>query len=569
MKRASAHPGLAGDGAVAPEASSGGERGARRVTDQIDPYALIDRAERLLDTDPRDAVMFALRAQSVARARGAAALMARAHYVAGAALTASGDWSGAIRQLGHAEHIYSTQNDVASQCRVILQRAAASTELGEHADALDALAEAERLARRHGDHGAVRRALMQFSELHALLGDYSAARECVSAALELPSGTAADEAIVALHFGLVDAQQGLRGALASDAAGVARCMAGAEQHFNVALELLAGSGDRAGHIAALMQRGAARCWLGRYDAGLQDLNEAAAEAARSGFRLREVQAKMEQGYHLIAAGRDAEGMERLRIVFVQSEELGDLRRPSDIHQRLAALFEARGDYQRALAHHKQYAELKTRLDARLAAQRVRLHETRAEFGKLRTQGARPVRTPAAQRGPVGGGGALVDALTGLPNRRAVVAQIEDWCGRAHAGQLRFGLVVVDVDAFRHINERHTHATGDAVLRELARIVRGSVRGNDFAARLGGDTFVLLLADSEGGAARTVVERLLAAVRAAHWQSAAGVPAVSVSAGLAESTDFGDSGELWRRAEDALLAAKTAGGGRVATWGEHA
>jgi len=551
-----------------PEASAGGERGARRATDQIDPYALIDRAERLLDTDPRDAVMFALRAQSVARARGAAALMARAHYVAGAALTASGDWSGAIRQLAHAEQIYSTQGDVASQCRVILQRAAASTELGEHAEALDALAEAERLARRNGDHGAVRRSLMQFAELHALLGDYSAARECVRAALELPSGAAADEAIVALHFGLVDAQQGLRAALAGDAPAVARCMAGAEQHFNVALELLAGSGDRAGHIVALMQRGAARCWLGRYDAGLPDLAESAAEAARDGFRLREVQAKLEQGYHLIAAGRDAEGTERLRAALAQSEETGDLRRPSDMHQRLAALFEARGDYQRALAHHKQYAELKSRLDARLATQRVRLHETRAELGKLRAPQARPART-AAQRGAVAGEGVLNDALTGLPNRRALAAQFEDWCGRAHAGQLRFGLVVVDVDGFRHVIERHSYAAGDAVLRELARIVRGSVRGNDFAARLGGDTFVLLLADSEGGAARTVVERLLAAVHAAQRQGSDNLPAVTVSAGLAESTDFGDSGELWRRAEDALLAAKTAGGARVAVWGEHA
>ncbi len=408
---------------------------------------------------------------------------------------------------------------------------------------------------------------MRSADLHALLGDYSAARECVRSALELPSGTGADEAEVALHFGLVDAQQSLRAALAGDSATVARCMTEAEQHFNVALDLLAGSGDRAGHIAALTQRGAARCWLGRYDAGLADLGEAAAEAARGGYRLREAQAAMEQGYHLVAAGRDAEGVERLNAALARAEEQGDLRRPSDLHQRLAALFEARGDYRRALGHHRQYAELKARLDARLTAQRMRLHETRAELGRLRANDTRGLRAPPTPRGAAGD--ALSnDALTGLPNRRALAAQLEDWCARAHAGQLRFGLVVVDVDGFRRIVERHSHATGDAVLRELARIVRGSVRGNDFAARLGGDTFVLLLADSEGGAARTVIERLLASVRAAPWQRAGDGLAVTVSAGLAESTDFGDSGELWRRAEDALLAAKTAGGARAATWGEH-
>ncbi|MGZ9076638.1 MAG: hypothetical protein ACXW13_12780, partial [Burkholderiaceae bacterium] len=60
--------------------------GARRATDQIDPYALIERAEKLINTEPHDAVVFALRAQSVARARTAETLMARAHFVAGSAL---------------------------------------------------------------------------------------------------------------------------------------------------------------------------------------------------------------------------------------------------------------------------------------------------------------------------------------------------------------------------------------------------------------------------------------------------------------------------------------------------
>ena len=64
------------------------EQAARRASDQIDPYALIERAEKLINTEPHDAVVFALRAQSVARARTAETLMARAHFVAGSALDA-------------------------------------------------------------------------------------------------------------------------------------------------------------------------------------------------------------------------------------------------------------------------------------------------------------------------------------------------------------------------------------------------------------------------------------------------------------------------------------------------
>ena len=232
----------------------GSEPTARRVTDQIDPYALIDRAERLLNTNPHDAVMFALRAQSVARARGAEALMARAHYVVGAALAQTGDWSGAIRQLSHAEHIYRAQNDIASQCQVIMQLAAACSELGEYPEALDGFAQAERLARQHRDHAAVRRALVQTSSVHTVLGDFTAARECLRSALELPSGTAADEGMVVLQFGLVDVNEGLKAALAGDAQTVTRRMAEGEEHFDVALELLSGTtdlstADRGAHAA--------------------------------------------------------------------------------------------------------------------------------------------------------------------------------------------------------------------------------------------------------------------------------------------------------------------------------
>jgi tetratricopeptide (TPR) repeat protein len=414
---------------------SAAEPNARRATDQIDPHALIDRAEGLLNTDPHDAVVFALRAQSVARARGAEALMARAHYVVGAALAQTGDWSGAIRQLSHAEHIYRAQNDIAAQCQVIMQLAAACCELGEYPEALDGFAQAERLARQHRDHAAVRRALVQTSSVHTVLGDFSAARECLRSALELPSGTAADEGMVVLQFGLVDVNEGLKAALAGDAATVARRMADGEEHFDVALELLAGTTDRSTTIAARTQRGAARCWLGNFAGGLMDLEEAVLEAARGGFRLREVQARLEQGYHLVAAGREPDGLAVLRPAFLQAEELGDLRRPADMHERLSALYEARGDFQRALFHHKRFVEVKTRLDGKLSTQRARLHEARAELVKLRTQTAalharaEHLEKSRSRLERL----ALEDELTGLANRRAFTKELENWCGRAGPG----------------------------------------------------------------------------------------------------------------------------------------
>ena len=220
-----------------------------------------------------------------------------------------------------------------------------------------------------------------------MLGDFDAARDSLRSSLELPSGSTADEGMVVLHHGLVDANEGLRAALAGDGAIVMRCMADAEDHFVMALELLSESTDRSTAIAARTQQGAARCWLGKFSEGLADLNAAVMEAAQSGFRSREVHARLELGYHLVGAGREHEGLAILGPALMQAEELGDLRRPADSYERLSALYEARADFQLALYHHKRYVEVKTRLDGRLSTQRARLHEARAELQKLRTQTA--------------------------------------------------------------------------------------------------------------------------------------------------------------------------------------
>jgi diguanylate cyclase (GGDEF)-like protein len=545
---------------------------ARRATDQIDPYALIERAERLLNTEPHDAVVFALRAQSVSRARNADALMARAHFVAGAALMQVGDWSGAIRQLSQAEHVYREQNDITAQCRVITQLASACCELGEYGEALDGFAQAQKLARQNQDPAAARRALVHQSTVHTMLGDFEAARESLRSALELPSGSAADEGLVVLQFGQVDANEGLRAALAGDAATVMRRMAEAEEHFEVALELLTGTSDRASAITARTQRGAARCWRGKFKEGLEDLKAAVADASRSGFKLREVQGRLELGYHLVAAGHEQEGLGILGAAMLQAEELGDLRRPADAHERLSALYEARGDFKPALLHHKRYVDVKTRLDGRLSTQRARLHEARAELHKLRTQTAalhqraRDLEQSRSRLERL----ALEDELTGLANRRAFTKEFESWCGRARTSALRFGLVVADIDDFKQINDRFSHLTGDNVLKHIGHVIRANLRDSDFAARLGGDEFALLVADSEGGAAIAVVERLLDAVRAWNWSELGDGMDVTLSVGLCESTNFGDSSELIRRADEALYAAKRLGRDRFSVWdGERA
>ncbi|MBZ4038891.1 GGDEF domain-containing protein [Lysobacter sp. 13A] len=86
--------------------------------------------------------------------------------------------------------------------------------------------------------------------------------------------------------------------------------------------------------------------------------------------------------------------------------------------------------------------------------------------------------------------ALCDALTGLPNRAHFLQRLREMCERDDLAD-PFAVMFLDLDGFKQINDRHGHATGDAVLREVANDLGTRLREGDFIARLGGDEFVVL------------------------------------------------------------------------------
>jgi diguanylate cyclase (GGDEF)-like protein/PAS domain S-box-containing protein len=155
--------------------------------------------------------------------------------------------------------------------------------------------------------------------------------------------------------------------------------------------------------------------------------------------------------------------------------------------------------------------------------------------------------------------AFHDALTGLPNR----ALFEDRLGQALARRRRagvgVGLLLVDVDDFKAINDRLGHGTGDQVLQRIAACLDGERRAADTAARLGGDEFAVLVEDvADRAQLEAIASRLLASLRALGDAGDDEVAlSVSVGAVLAHGDDA--SGEsLLRDGDIALYAAKTAG-----------
>jgi two-component system cell cycle response regulator len=149
-----------------------------------------------------------------------------------------------------------------------------------------------------------------------------------------------------------------------------------------------------------------------------------------------------------------------------------------------------------------------------------------------------------------------DALTGLLNRRAILTQLAGMVSgaRRHGHPLSIG--ILDLDAFKAINDEHGHHVGDDVLVAAVRAMRAHLRAEDQLGRLGGEEFLMLLPDTASAAARSVAEKLRTEVAAAP----APVP-VTVSVGVATWAQETPE-QLLRRADAALYRAKEGGRDRV-------
>jgi diguanylate cyclase (GGDEF)-like protein len=154
--------------------------------------------------------------------------------------------------------------------------------------------------------------------------------------------------------------------------------------------------------------------------------------------------------------------------------------------------------------------------------------------------------------------ANTDALTGLPNRRGL-AEAADRFARCASPT---GVLAIDVDHFKRINDTWGHDVGDVVLRQIADVVRGELRGDDRAFRVGGEELLVLLADTDAGGARATAERLRRRVEQSRLAIGDHVVAVTVSVGVSGWAPREAMGAAVKRADRALYAAKRAGRNRV-------
>src|SRR5712691_847149 len=159
--------------------------------------------------------------------------------------------------------------------------------------------------------------------------------------------------------------------------------------------------------------------------------------------------------------------------------------------------------------------------------------------------------------------ALREPLTGLYNRRHLQDRLAAEVAVAHRHARPLALLMIDVDRFKRINDRHGHLAGDEVLKTAARALQQGVRVEDVLARYGGEEFVVLAREATLEEALAMAERLRQLVEVAQtlWESGDDVPvglAVTVSIGVAHLGPGETERDLFQAADKAVYAAKKAG-----------
>jgi diguanylate cyclase (GGDEF)-like protein len=155
-----------------------------------------------------------------------------------------------------------------------------------------------------------------------------------------------------------------------------------------------------------------------------------------------------------------------------------------------------------------------------------------------------------------------DPLTDLPNRAAFAEGLNRALAQARRHGTKLGVMYIDLDGFKAVNDVHGHDAGDALLQEVGARIRGCVREYDVVARLGGDEFAVLTATPSDGSLEVAAERIARGL-ALPFELDVGEVQVTASIGIAGFPDSASAAtELLKLADDAMYRAKRAGKNRI-------
>ena len=570
------------------------------AVDAVD--ALNERAWELRVSNPQEGVRLAERACAAARAAAYARGEAYALRNSGGCRCVMLEHEAALADLDQAARIFADLGEPIGRASTLNWSGNVYWRRGDYTAAVRAHLEALRLQRAAGDRngegdslnflgavyfdtGDLARALEHYTaslqakeevgaglgishclnnigNIHGQLGEYPKAIEYHTRALALKRevGDVRGQAVALVNLGSsYEATADLPGAL---------------ECFAQALEIARSVGERWIEADALRQMADVHRKSHDPVHALESYGRAAAVAVAGGLVHLEAEVCIGTGLALVALGREGEGVAELERALALARRIEARRLIYEAHLALSEAYEAAGDAAKALEHFRAYhrvedevfsAEAERRIQAVLVKAEVEGAEREAELLRARNDALTAaneekarllevLRRQAAELDRL----SREDALTGLFNRRHLEAALGLEWERAHRFGRDLSLAIADVDHFKGVNDRFSHAVGDEVLRRVARILREGTRAVDVAGRWGGEEFVLLLVETPPGRAAHACEKLRAAVQAHDWAAVAPGLAVTVSVGVAGNGEAADPAALLAAADARLYQAKRAG-----------
>ncbi|MCL2504344.1 MAG: diguanylate cyclase [Coriobacteriia bacterium] len=154
--------------------------------------------------------------------------------------------------------------------------------------------------------------------------------------------------------------------------------------------------------------------------------------------------------------------------------------------------------------------------------------------------------------------ALRDELTSLYNRRGILSHLDQWLSWSVRYNRPLGVILLDVDNLKVVNDTHGHEAGDYVLKNVAEVLTETIRATDMVGRFGGDEFVVLAPETESEALDSLAERLITAVADRPVITASDAIGISISAGGASlpSSSAASAEKLLAEADSAMYLHKT-------------
>ena len=513
----------------------------------------------------------------------ARALLCRAEYV----MLTSGTQRG-LPEVDKAVDLLANGNEPQLLAESLETRGDILSLLGEQAKAMLDFQRARAAYRQAGIPGEVESLVLSIAVAYRRMGDAGQARRYFTQALQRMQARSDWEGVATNMIQL--------GFLQEEAGAPERAVRPFQQALDIAIaHRLPDTAN-----SALLGLAEAQINLGQGDAGLRTLDR-----ARQGFAARqdgssEDSLQLLTGQALARQGRHADALAHYRQALPLIKRNGNERYLANVYKAQATSLEAMGHLGAALSDYKQYTELQLRLQGKMRMEQSRLLEyeyeiRRGEFEnrRLRSEAAtKQEQVHALERVRqwqwltiVLGGlllalltslawrhgrtsrrlsrQSLIDPLTGIANRAAIEAEAI----RAIEGAPRTGgavsLLMLDLDHFKAINDRHGHAAGDRVLCATTEAWQALLRGRDPLGRIGGEEFVVVCADTTLEQAIVVAERLREATTALRFDDIDPALRVTVSIGVAQSQRSGDTHEdVLARADAALYRAKQRGRDRV-------